>query len=393
MNQESRPRLLLDPVFSGENWGRVGMFALAIFIPILIAAALAVIWLDGPAAVFFKASYGNPLHLWARRWTDIGKAEPYFAVMGGLWILLLAVRRFGRIGSWKHVEQWALYGLFSFLASGILVQIFKHIFGRKRPYAVSSLSSAHEFSPFTTNYEFHSMPSGHSQVLFTAAAVLIARWPRLWYLWIGLAATFASTRVITLNHWLSDIIVGAGIGILGTILFYRGVQMFKTKRLQKQSAQKAVAALAFIIFGFLPGLSRADAPGPFGFGLVLGDPTGVSANYYLSSQRSIDAALAWSFGADPGFQIHGDYLWHREGIIRDPKVSFDLHYGVGGRLMSLRDEKVKDRTRFGVRLPVGLSTNFNQRALEVFGELALAMNLVPSTSADLDFGVGARVYF
>ena len=367
---------------------RIGMFVLAVFVPLLILAALAVLWIDAPAALHFKASYGNPLHLWARRWTDIGKAEPYFAVTGGLWLLFMAIRKWGHIQGVKPTEQWAFFGLLSFLMSGLLVQVFKHVFGRMRPYAVTSLSSSQEFHPFTTNYEFHSMPSGHSQVLFTAAAVLTARWPRLCLVWVALAAAFAATRAITLNHWVSDIIVGAGVGWLGTILCYRGIQMIKTKRLQKSAA-----AIALALFVFSPGLSRADAPGPFGVGIVLGDPTGVSANYRLSSERSVDAALAWAFGSDPGFQIHSDYLWHRANLIRDPKISFDLHYGVGGRLMSIRDDKVKDRTRFGLRLPVGLSTSFSQRALEVFGELALGMNLIPATSADLDFGIGARVYF
>lgn len=378
--------------FRPPFWDRIGVFVLAVFVPLLILAAFAVLWLDAPAALNFKASYGGPLHLWARRWTDIGKAEPYFAITGGLWLLLLALRKWGHVQGLKSSEQWACFGLFSFLTSGLLVQIFKHVFGRMRPYAVSSLSLSQEFHPLTSNYEFHSMPSGHSQVLFTAAAVLTARWPRLCVVWIALASIFSATRAITLNHWISDILVGAGVGWLGTILCYRGFHMIKAKRLQKSVR---AAAIAFLLFSpvFSPSVSRADASGPLGVGIVLGDPTGVSANYRLSSERSVDAALAWAFGSDPGFQIHSDYLWHRANLIRDPKISFDLHYGVGARLMSIRDDKVKDRTRLGLRLPVGLSTSFEQRALEVFGELALGMNLIPATSADLDFGIGARVYF
>lgn len=140
--------------------------------------------------------------------------------------------------------------------------------------------------------------------------------------------------------------------------------------------------------------SRADAPGPFGVGLVLGDPTGISANYYKSAERSIDAALAWSFGSETGLEFHADYLWHRRGLFHVETVPFSMLYGIGGRVLFV-NSKNNDaaKTKIGPRLPLGIETNFNQKAIEVFAEIALVMNLVPATSADLDFGIGARVYF
>lgn len=159
---------------------------------------------------------------------------------------------------------------------------------------------------------------------------------------------------------------------------------------------KLVIGLLVVVFGVLTAAleaAKADTPGPFGAGIIIGDPTGISANYKMSAERSVDAALAWSFGRHRGFDIHADYLWHRASLFRIERMAFDWHYGIGGRLINIEDRNSSERTYFGPRVPIGLSTDFNKSTFELFGEIALIMNLVPATSADLDFGVGVRVYF
>jgi len=398
-------RNLLDIEVASATWENVLRFFVAVFFPLMLLSLVAVLFLDSSMAVSFKSEFGSPLHLWARATTDVAKAGPYFGVTFGLWLMFTVIRRWGKnlsrretFGRW---ERWALFAFSSFLLSGILVQVFKHIIGRRRPYADETLSS-YQFHPFSANYEHHSLPSGHSQVLFTAAAVLMVAFPKFRWLWLILAAIFASTRAITLNHWISDVIAGAGMGLMGTVLALR---FFNIRHARLNAGHESSGAylknlvsvvalsLGLAAFSLSPTVSRADAPGPFGVGLVIGDPTGLSGNYRLSSERSIDAALAWSFGSNPGFEIHSDYLWRRPGLLRAENIKFDLHYGIGARLLSLSNSNVSDKTRFGPRLPLGLGSNFNQQALEVFAELALVMNVIPATSADLDFGIGARIYF
>ena len=356
--------------------------------PLLTLAAISIWFFDADTAALLKPRFGNPLHLWARATTDVAVAGPYFGIAGALFVLFWLQFRVTRNEKWRRARHWALFAFLSFATGGILVQFLKHLIGRKRPYADAALSS-HEFSPFTANYEFHSLPSGHSQVLFSAASVLSVIWPRVWWLWMSAAAIFSTTRVITLNHWASDVLAGAAVGMFGTVLTLRLFEYRKSMRVAK-----AFAVLLGI--GFVGSAAHADTAGPFGLGLVLGNPTGLSANYRFGADRSVDGALAWNFGRYSGFEIHSDYLWHRKNIIRG-KFAFDLHYGIGGRLVSRgdrdRDINNNDRTYLGPRIPVGIGTNFNQAALEVFGEVALVMNLIPGTSADLDFGVGARIYF
>jgi len=69
-----------------------------------------------------------------------------------------------------------------------------------------------------------SFPSGHTTLAFTNAAVVYNEFqqssPILAYSSYAFAITTASFRMINNKHWLSDVLVGAGIGIIVTHLVY-----------------------------------------------------------------------------------------------------------------------------------------------------------------------------
>lgn len=195
------------------------------FLLLALCVLVCVIWIDGPVAQFFKPRFGDVVHVLAARWTDLGKAEPYFGaavLLGfGSWTLSRFFERYKR--ELLSLRNWGVQALAMFLFSGVLVQVSKHLIGRKRPYAVADLSP-HEFHPFTANYEYHSMPSGHSQVVFSAATLLTIIFPKFAVLWIGIATWIAASRVITLNHWVSDTLAGAFLGVLGALVARRYLQ-------------------------------------------------------------------------------------------------------------------------------------------------------------------------
>ncbi len=70
----------------------------------------------------------------------------------------------------------------------------------------------------------HSFPSGHSSFSFTNATVLYEEFhdsaPVFAYSGYFLTSTVGSLRVINNKHWLSDVLAGAGLGILVTKLVY-----------------------------------------------------------------------------------------------------------------------------------------------------------------------------
>jgi membrane-associated phospholipid phosphatase len=76
----------------------------------------------------------------------------------------------------------------------------------------------------------HSFPSGHTSFSFTNATVLFNEFhqtsPLLAYSGYLFSTTTGAFRIINNKHWLSDVLVGAGIGILVTDIIYY-IQPFK----------------------------------------------------------------------------------------------------------------------------------------------------------------------
>lgn len=72
--------------------------------------------------------------------------------------------------------------------------------------------------------EFNSFPSGHSAVAFTASQVLYNEFNQtnkfIAYSGFLFSVSTGSLRVINNRHWIPDVLMGAGIGILVTNLVY-----------------------------------------------------------------------------------------------------------------------------------------------------------------------------
>lgn len=146
---------------------------------------------------------------------------------------------------------------------------------------------------------------------------------------------------------------------------------------------------AFLMIAAIPAAGAA-APGPFGLGIVLIDPTGLSANYYYEKQRSITAALGWS---SDDLRLNVDHLWYRRDIIVIDRTPIDLYYGVGGRFYSHEKRNGDNVNKIGVRVPVGVAYLFRKIPIQVFGELAPGLIIVDESDFILDASIGARYYF
>jgi hypothetical protein len=131
----------------------------------------------------------------------------------------------------------------------------------------------------------------------------------------------------------------------------------------------------------------------FGLGIILGDPSGLSGKAKFDDRHSVDGALAYSSGKHSGMQFHADYLWDRARSWGTTQGPLDMYYGLGGRLISYNDRDDKSQVSIGPRGSLGLSFNLNNPNLEFFGELALILEVIPSMTADLDAGIGARIRF
>ena len=127
----------------------------------------------------------------------------------------------------------------------------------------------------------------------------------------------------------------------------------------------------------------------FGIGIILGEPTGLSGKYWLSEDRAVDAALAYSFLDDnKSFAFHANYLYHLNGII-DKHYKMPLYYGFGVRLR-LRENKDNS---FGIRGVIGLIIYLREAPVDIFFEAAPVFRLLPDTNIDFDIAIGARYFF
>jgi membrane-associated phospholipid phosphatase len=155
--------------------------------------------------------------------TDFGEGKYYFALVIFM-VLFSSILNFyfKNIKNKKNIffdslSSWSLYALSCMLASGTVLQILKHVIGRQRPHVVPEMDP-HVFDFFTSKWHYHSMPSGHSQTLFTFAMVLWITFPKLGKWFFALPLILALTRIPLEEHFTSDVIMGAFVGISMTLL-------------------------------------------------------------------------------------------------------------------------------------------------------------------------------
>ena len=110
-----------------------------------------------------------------------------------------------------------------------------------------------------------------------------------------------------------------------------------------------------------------------GVGIILGEPTGLSAKMWTGEITAFDAAAAWSFGDEGALHLNADMLFHNYGLINQ---AFPVYYGLGARV------KLAEDLRIGLRVPVGIAYQIPNTPLDAFLEIVPVLDLIP----DVDFG-------
>lgn len=126
----------------------------------------------------------------------------------------------------------------------------------------------------------------------------------------------------------------------------------------------------------------------FGAGILLGSPTGFSAEKYIDSHTSIDAAIAWNLNKGK-FNIHSNYLIHQEKSFYMNETPFNSYYGAGIKVR----QSVEDKMRIGPRGVGGADYVFEDLPIKLFGEIGAIFTLIEKTGLEFDMAVGARYMF
>lgn len=143
-----------------------------------------------------------------------------------------------------------------------------------------------------------------------------------------------------------------------------------------------------LILLFLAGISFqawAQDEG-FGLGILIGEPTGISAKVWTSEYTALDAAMAWSFAEQGFLRLHSDLLFHRY-LIDVEQGELPVYFGLGAKLVFASELEL------GIRFPLGIAYQFDSYPFEAFLEVVPVFNLIPKTQLDMDAGIGFRYYF
>ena len=131
----------------------------------------------------------------------------YFAVS-----LSLATYTAGLLGENEELRTTGRLLGESLVLAGVPSTVVKIVAGRRRPYVGDGPWKFHAFQLSESSQSF---PSGHATVAFAVSTVLAERsdntWARIGL--YGLASLTALARVHNNQHWFSDVVGGAGLGI------------------------------------------------------------------------------------------------------------------------------------------------------------------------------------
>lgn len=150
------------------------------------------------------------------------RAPPWFRILmilatrggdGWLWYALGAILLFLG-GEHRFVALGA--GATAALAGIFVFRTLKHTSRRRRPCEIEPHCWASMLPP-----DKYSFPSGHSITAFGIALTIGSFYPELQGCLLAAAVLIAASRIILGMHFLSDVLVGSGIGIgLGYAIYH-----------------------------------------------------------------------------------------------------------------------------------------------------------------------------
>lgn len=201
-------------------------FFIWLFLLTVVFSLLSFFYVDSGFTSYFALPRFESFWVFNREITNIGESLHFFllSVFGLLASRFLLWKKLfpSYEKTWSWLWNWSKSFLVSLAASGILVQILKHLVGRQRPHKTDLFEHFH-FKPLVAHWDWHSWPSGHSQTMFVAYFYFSLLFPRWRWPLFGVCAYLALTRTLTQAHFLSDILGGAFLGYVISALVYEKI--------------------------------------------------------------------------------------------------------------------------------------------------------------------------
>ena len=166
-----------------------------------------------------------------------------------------------------------------------------------------SKSTTHVWRPDGSNY--HSFPSGHTATAFMTATMLSKEYGHL-SPWVSVGAYSVATttglmRMANNKHWLSDVMVGAGVGIISTEFGYWIADAIMKKRglnTADPHDDTRLWSTSPSFFGFYSGfnlpLSHYDINDGYSFETSTGTTLGLKGAYFINRYVGVGSRVSVS---------------------------------------------------------------------------------------------------
>ena len=148
----------------------------------------------------------RPAGRWMRRFAEIGDQPPLVAIS-------LGVIAAGLVGRHDRLRRTGFRMLTAHSVSTIAKLAGKGNVDRTRPGALNEKAYRLEKGD-SRDGRLRSMPSGHSAGIVAIAGAITADYPRATVPMVAASAAVGAAQLPSRNHFLSDVVVGAGIGLV-----------------------------------------------------------------------------------------------------------------------------------------------------------------------------------
>ncbi|MEN0088458.1 MAG: phosphatase PAP2 family protein [Pseudomonadota bacterium] len=161
------------------------------------------------------ALFGFLTHAGLSEWTLVPSGVLFLAVLGGL--ALGGSLWSGAIFHARH----AAFIFFTGAGAGITCNLFKNLIGRARPYLYDE-HGVMAFDPLSFGSSWwQSWPSGHTTTVAAFCCWVAFQFPATRWPMVATVALLGLTRVFVGAHYVSDVLAGAVLGYLFTLVCAR----------------------------------------------------------------------------------------------------------------------------------------------------------------------------
>ncbi|EHK65889.1 phosphatase PAP2 family protein [Achromobacter arsenitoxydans] len=183
-----------------------------------LAAAACALWVDLPLAVWIQKSVSKGVDQSFEWVGELGEAGHYIVMALAFYVVGLV----GLARGWSNpfrmsyaaMARGSLLMLSTMALGGLVVLVLKRTVARARPELFFEQGIYGLGESFSRAQQFNSFPSSHTYAAFAVAVTLGILAPRWRWVFLLLAALVAISRLVNLDHYLSDVMTAAGIAVL-----------------------------------------------------------------------------------------------------------------------------------------------------------------------------------